>query len=95
MPKGNKLGIHKNIDDLCVKILSIVIEASLHSKQEKIPYLLKARRDIEILKHMIRLEYELGIVQEKTYLNTINIIQDISMMATSWQKSLQTQKPLL
>lgn len=95
MPKNNKLGIHNVLQEKCLEILTTVVDASLRSKQDKIPYLVKARRDIEVLKHLVRMEYELEIITEKTYLASAHILQDISMMATGWQKSLQTQKPLM
>lgn len=95
MPKHYKLGIHRLIEEKCLAILSLTIDASLRSKQEKIPYLMTSRREIEILKHLIRMEYEIGIINEKSYILIASLLQNISMMATGWQKSLQTQKPLM
>ncbi len=94
MPKGNKLGIHKKIEETCLNILTRTIDASLRSKQDKIPYLAQVRRDIEVLKHLVRIEYELGVIKEKTYLVLAHILQDISMMATGWQKSVETKIPI-
>ena len=93
MPKRDKLGIHKIIEEKCIIILSNVIYSALSSKQNKIELLGKLRRDIETLKHLIRMEYELNIIKEKTYLYIAHILQDISMMATGWHKSVQTQNP--
>lgn len=93
MPKRDKLGIHRVIEEKSLKILSQSIDTALRIKVEKIQLLFELRREIETLKHLIRLENELGIIQEKTYLNISKILVDISMMATGWQKSLQTQNP--
>ena len=95
IPKRDKLGIHQSIENKCLFILSVCIDAALRPKNEKVVLLSQARRDIETLKHLVRMEHELGIIKEKTYLNISSLLQDISMMATGWQKSLQTQKPLL
>jgi hypothetical protein len=93
MPKRDKFGIHKIVEERCILILSNSIDSALSSKNSKIELLGKLRRDIETLKHLIRLEYELNIIKEKTYLSLAHILQDISMMATGWHKSVQTQNP--
>ena len=93
MPKRDKLGIHKILEEKCIIILSNAIDSALSSKNSKIELLGKLRRDIETLKHLVRLEYELDIINEKTYLNLSQLLIDISMMATGWHKSVQTQNP--
>jgi len=93
MPKRDKLGIHKTIEEKCIIILSNSIDSALSPKEDKIMKLGKLRREIETLKHLIRLEYELKIIKEKTYIYIAEILQKISMMATGWHKSIQTQNP--
>jgi len=66
MPKRDKLGIHKIIEEKCILILTMAIDSALRSKNEKVEILSTLRRDIETLKHLIRLEYELNIIKEKT-----------------------------
>ncbi len=95
MPKRDKLGIHREIEEKCLQILSKAIDAALSPKGEKVELLAELRRDIETLKHLVRLEQELGIIQEKTYIAMSQLLVDISMMATGWQKSDQTQKSLM
>jgi len=91
MPKRDKLGLHKTIEEKCIIILSSSIESALSSRNSKAESLGKLRKDIETLKHLVRMEYELNIIKEKTYLFLAHILQDISMMATGWHKSVQTQ----
>ena len=93
MPKRDKLGIHKTIEERCIVILASSIESALSSRNSKAELLGKLRKDIETLKHLVRMEYELNIIKEKTYLSLAHILQDISMMATGWYKSVQTQNP--
>jgi len=95
MPKQNKLGIHKTVEKYSLHILTLLIDSALRSKQNKQETLNQARRDIEILKHLIRLEYELDIIKEKSYINLASMLENISMMTTGWLKSLAIQKPLL
>ena len=94
MPKQNKLGIHKTIEEYILRILTLLIDSALRSRQDKIQTLNQARRDIEVLKHLIRLEYELNIIKEKQYIILAQMLENISMMTTGWIKSLGTQKPL-
>ncbi len=94
MPKQNKLGIHKKVEEYVLRILTLLIDSALRSKQDKIQTLNQARRDIEVLKHLIRLEYELNIIKEKQYIILAQILEKISMMTTGWIKSFGTQKPL-
>lgn len=93
MPKRDKLGIHKTIEEKCLIILSSAIESALSSRNSKAELLGKLRKEIETLKHLIRMEYELNIIKEKTYISLAHILQDISMMATGWHKSIQTPNP--
>ncbi len=94
MPKQNKLGIHKVLEEYTLRIMTLLIDSALRSRQNKLETLNQARRDIEVLKHLIRLEYELNIIKEKPYINLSHMLQSISMMTTGWIKSLETQKPL-
>ncbi len=55
------------------------------------PLVQNIRRNSEVLKHLIRTEMEINIITEKTYLHQTKILENISMMATGWYKSL-TQK---
>lgn len=93
MPKRDKLGLHKTIEEKCIVILSVSIESAFSSRNSKAELLGKLRKDIETLKHLVRMEYELNIIKEKTYISLARILQDISMMVTGWHKSIQTQNP--
>jgi hypothetical protein len=93
MSKRDKLGIHRVIEEKSLRILSMAIDTALHPKIEKPQLLSELRREVETLKHLVRLEQELGIIQERPYLNLSQLLVDISMMATGWQKSIQTQNP--
>ena len=94
MPKQNKLGIHKTLEEYSLRVLTLLIDSALRTRQDKLATLAQARRDIEVLKHLIRLEYELGIIKEKSYIHMAQMLENISMMTTGWIKSLATQKPL-
>jgi hypothetical protein len=64
----------------------MAIEAAFKPKHDKRNALEKLRLQLEILKHLIRSEHELEILDDKTYLRHSQKIIEISMMATGWLK---------
>lgn len=49
---------------------------------------MRARTKIEIIKRLVRIENELGIIPEKTYLDIEERLQTISKMVNGWIKFL-------
>ncbi len=93
LPKRDKLGIHSYIEKEFLKSFSLLISASLEAKYEKVISLKKARIQIETLKQLFRIEFELKIITEKVYLNIELKLQEISKMTNGWLKYAQTQNP--
>jgi len=56
----------------------------LLSKDKKQIPLQKLRINIEILKRLIRISQEIGIITTKIYLQLESQLQEISKMATNW-----------
>lgn len=93
MNKRDKLGIHSYIEKEFLKTFSLLVKSSILSKDEKYHTVKQARIEIEILKQLIRTEYELKIITEKVYLQIQNKLQEISKMTNGWLKYLETQNP--
>lgn len=93
LPKRDKLGLNNYIEKEILNIISFLINASLETKIEKITTLKKARIQIETLKQLIRIEYELKIISEKIYLKIQEDLQEISKMTNGWLKYTETQNP--
>jgi len=93
LPKQEKLGIHKTIENICIEILSLSIEASFQSKLYKKETLEKLRIKIGVLQNIIRTENELKIIDDKTYLKIAEQTIEISKQTNGWLNSL-TQKEL-
>ncbi len=66
----------------------LTIDATLRPPHEKSAIVQTVRRNTETVKHLIRAEYELAIISEKTYMHQIRLIEKVSMMATGWYKSI-------
>ena len=96
LSKRDKLGLHTKVEHLVLECLLASLSAALLSKQEKLPHIKLIRRNTEALKHLVRMEQDLAIIKDSTYLAQIHLLEDISMMATGWQRSLpSTQNPLV
>lgn len=94
MSKRDKLGIHAKIEALALETIRDIIGAALSPKNQKLPSLERARLSLEILKHLVRIEHELKIISEKTYISLEYRIVETSKMVNGWMKYI-TQTPRL
>ena len=92
LPKREKLGIHADIERVTLDTMTEIIRASLLQRSKKIDSLEKVRVSIEVIKHLIRTEYELKIIVQKTYIRIESLLVEISKMTNGWIKYL-TQNP--
>lgn len=92
LSKGNKLGIRSKTENICLNCLHLSINAALLSGTHKLPYAEKLQIEIEMLKHLIRLEVELKIINESFYAGAQGKLQEISRMAAGWIKYLQKKE---
>lgn len=93
LPKGDKLGIHKEIENKTITVFSLVISAVYANKNKKVEILENLRVELEVLKQLIRAEYEIHILPEKSYILISEKIVEASKMTNGWLKYLTTQKP--
>ena len=90
MPKRDKLGIHATIESICITLLELIIGATFEAAKNKIAYLLQSRIKIESLKHLVRSELELYIIDQDKYIDLQADLQEISKMANGWIKYLNS-----
>jgi len=86
MPKRDRYGVHAKVESLCIEVLSLAIQAALVSKTEKAVYIKTLRRNVEVMKHLIRLCMELKIIETNKYWELQKQLQEISKMAAGWLK---------
>ena len=94
LQKRDKLGIHLQIERLALDIMSGIVKAYFSPKNKKLSPLETTRVSLEILKHLVRTEYELKIIEEKAYIRIESLIVEISKMTNGWIKYL-AQTPRL
>lgn len=63
---------------------SDIITASLSKKIDKLEPLTRVRTSLEILKHLVRIEYELKIIDIKTYVHVERLLVETSKMTNGW-----------
>lgn len=94
LSKPDKLGIHARIENTTLEIMHLLIQAYFSGKNAKLELLEKARILLEILKHLVRTEHELKIIEEKSYIRIEFLIVETSKMTNGWITYILKQKTL-
>lgn len=94
IPKRDKLGLHLEIEKICTTLLSLCIKASLSKAEQKTDVIKEIRILVETIKYLIRVSYELSIIDQKKYIALETKLQEISRMATGWGKYITNNLPI-
>jgi len=73
-------------------MLGNVIRAYFSKPAEKLPILENVRIGLEVAKHLVRIEHELKIIDDKTYIRVETALIETSKMTNGWMKYLEKQK---
>ena len=92
IPKRDRFGIFMRIENTCLVLFENIISAAISQKQDKIQFVKNSQKQIEIIKRLIRITYELGIIKDKNYFKISEEAVEISKMINGWIKYLE--KPL-
>jgi len=88
IPKRDRFGLLAKIEDYCLVCLELGIESTFTKTKTKSPILDKLQIKIEILKRLIRLGWNLKIIEQNKYLEFETELQTISKMTVGWLKYL-------
>ena len=86
MNKGDKLGIWARVENYSLTGLEKAILASLLPATDKGPAIRQLSLTIEITKRLIRMTYEINLIEDSVYLKLAEQLQEISKMAAGWRK---------
>ena len=89
---GDIMTIYLKIENLCLECIILTITAALENQNNKLIILKSNRIKIELLKNLIRIIYELNIINYKQYIDLESDLQEISKMTNGWIKYLDTKK---
>ncbi len=77
------------IENACLETLSLAVKAAFTAKIDKAKFISQLRVVIELLKNLVRVAYELNILEQKIYLEIQIDLQEISKMGAGWLKYAQ------
>jgi len=83
-PKQHRFGIYAKLENTYFNTLEIVIESWFEIKNTKQNLLKSARIKTEVLKRLIRNMAQLNIINQKDYLDSEFMLQEISKMINGW-----------
>ena len=91
LAKRHKLGIHQKIEGVTLELLSLLIEAAFSPPTAKVKVLESARVKQSVVQNLVRMEYELEIINGNTYLKLSKFLVGIGKEISNWINFL-TQK---
>ena len=94
-PKHLKYTLREKIDLLFLNLLEDLFIAGYQRKDEKLPTILSALVKVDLLKFFLRLSWELRNLDNKSYLNISEKIEELGRMVGGWKKGLETKLPRL
>jgi len=81
------------IDSLFIEIIELLFVASYLGKQEKLPYLQKAIRKLDVLKFFFQVSWEIKALDNKKYISISERLNEIGRMLGGWIRGIQTKAP--
>lgn len=82
--KRDRIGLWQKIENNCLEILSLIVEAAYLTRLEKPEKLKTARINIEVIKRLVRLAENLQVIKTPIYIKLEQELIEISKMNTSW-----------
>ena len=78
--------MYLKLEQIYLDTLELIITATFENKDSKLISLKISRVKIEVLKRFIRNMLKLNIIEEKNYLHSELLLQEISKMINHWIK---------
>lgn len=88
-PKSDKYCLGEKIKNINLEILELLIEAEVAKRDWKTPILEKTSHKVKLLEILIRLAYEIRILDDKKYLDLQDKLQEIGRMIGGWIKTVK------
>ena len=88
--REEKYTLGEKIKDAIMEMLQLFIEAEYSPKNSKVALLEKASVKLDFLKLLIRMSYDLRLINEKKYLAVEAQLQEIGKMLGGWIRSNKT-----
>ncbi len=88
-PKKDQHSLGQKIDRLTLTIFELTITAGMNSQEKKLPFIEKSIVSLDMLRILIRLAKDIQALDNKKYIQLIQLLQEIGRMLGGWRKSLK------
>ena len=92
-PKKSRYTLGDKIDGRFLNILELLSIAAYQGANEKLLTLDRAIMGVDVLKFLLRVAWELHVLDDKKYTNLSDGIQEIGRQIGGWKKGLQKKTP--
>ena len=93
-PKKSRYTLGDTMDKIFIETLELLSLASYQSKEEKLPSLERALRNIDVLKFFSHLAWDLHILDDKKFILLSEKLLEVGRMLGGWRKGLATKTPV-
>jgi len=93
IPRDERFGIGKRIDELFLTALEQLREASYAAGNGKIVLLGKVLQNIDLLRFFLQITWECKILEQKQYLVLAEEVESLGKMVGGWRKGLLAKTP--
>lgn len=97
LPKKSKYSLGGKIDDVFLECIDLIFTASFQEKAKKLLYVEKVTTRFDLLKFLIRILWELKLLDDKKYIAISTELDEIGRMIGGWRNKLikETQPPII
>jgi len=92
-PKKARYTLGDRIDKRFINVLELLSVAAYQDQDEKISTLARAITGVDVLKFLLRVAWELRILDDRKYVSLSEGIQEIGRQVGGWKKGLQKKTP--
>lgn len=93
IPKKSRYTLGEKIDSRFVQVLELLFVATYQGKTEKLPTLERALTGIDVLKFLLRVTWELAILDNKKYAVLSEGLEKVGREVGGWKRGLVTKTP--
>lgn len=91
-PKKSRYTLGDKIDNRFIHVLELISVATYQEPAEKLPTLTRAIMGVDVLKFLLRVAWDLKILDNKKYAVLSDEIQEIGRQIGGWKKGLEKKK---
>lgn len=88
LPKKSRDVLTKKIEQIIIEMLELLTAAEFCPANSKAQYLNQASIKLDFLKVLVRMMYDLRVINQPRYLELQKLLQEIGKMLGGWIKSL-------